>query len=75
MAQEKIDVIYDVATKQMVVGAPMDNQEQKDRTIRMLLSAIKIVLDYQPAVIKPAAALPGIVPFGNGMLDAKRQSN
>lgn len=58
MAQEKIEVIYNVESGQMLVGAPMQDQAQKDRTVRMLLSAIKIVVDFQPSVIQPAAVLP-----------------
>jgi hypothetical protein len=76
MAQEKIEVVYDTVTMQMLVGAPMNDQDQKERTIRMLLSAIKIVLDYKPSVIMPASSLPaGVIPFGNSPTDAQKRTN
>ncbi len=59
MAQETISIIYDTENGRMIVGAPMENQEAKDRTIRMLLSAIKIIVDFKPSVIQPAQSIPG----------------
>ncbi len=76
MAQEKIEIIYDTATLQMMVGAPMSDQAQKDRTILMLISAIKMVVDFKQSVIVSAKALPnGVIPFGNGVADAKKMTN
>ncbi len=58
MAQQKIEIVFDDVTGNMMVGATMDNQGQKDFTIKMLISAIKIIVDYQKPVIERATAMP-----------------
>lgn len=65
MAIETIEIKYDLESKKMMVGAPMETPEAKERTMRMLISAMKIVLDYEPAVIKPAMVMP--VKNGSGL--------
>jgi hypothetical protein len=69
MNVEKIEIQFNPQTGQMLVGAQMDNQDQKDRTVRMLLSAIKIVVDFKPSVIKPASSIPET--NGNGKIPLK----
>lgn len=55
---QKIEIEFNTDDGRMMVGAQMENQAQKDQTIRMLLSAIKIVVDYQKPVIERATAMP-----------------
>lgn len=64
--QETINIVYEPTTNRMMLQAPMQNQEAKDHTVRMLLQAIKIVLDFQQPVIQPAKAMPSA--NGNGKI-------
>jgi hypothetical protein len=59
MAKQKIEIVLDDETGQMMVGAAMENQGQKDFAIKMLISAIKIIIDFQKPVIERATAMPG----------------
>ncbi len=54
----EIKIVFDDSKNQVGVSAPMANQEQKNYTIKKLLAAISIVMDFQPTLITPAKALP-----------------
>lgn len=60
MAHEKIEIIFDTDTGKMIVGGQMETQAQKDRTILMLISAIKLVVDYQKPIIQRATVIPPV---------------
>lgn len=64
MAIQKIEIEFNTDDGRMMVGAQMDNQAQKDQTVRMLLSAIKIVVDFQKPVIEAARTMPTIPLLG-----------
>ncbi len=67
MAKERIEVVFDTDTGRMMVGAQMETQAQKDHTVLILLSAIKLVVDYKKPVIEPASSMPGL----NGKIPLK----
>lgn len=68
MALETITVQYDTVTHQVNIGTSLDLRDlaHKAKTIKTLLSAINIVVDFVPTVIQPATSLPNIPPIGNG---------
>lgn len=59
MAQERIEILYDRSTGQIIVGAPMSDMDQKTSSIKVLLSAIDAIISFKPKVIQPASSLPG----------------
>lgn len=60
---QKIEIEFNTDDGRMMVAGAMDNQQQKDQTVRMLLSAIKIVVDFQKPVIERATTMPGKLPI------------
>ncbi len=60
----EIRIAFNTDKGEVLVAAAMENQDQKNFTVGILLSAIKLVMSYQKsAIIKPAAVQ---VPAGNG---------
>ncbi len=55
----EIRIVFDTDKQQMMVSAGMETQEQKTFSIKQLLMAINIVLDYKPNPIIRAASMPG----------------
>ncbi len=52
---ENIRVMFDPATGQVQVHAPLSNQMEKDLSVKVLAAAITIVVNYQVSpILRPA---------------------
>lgn len=57
----QVRIEFDMNTGRVSVYGPMENQAQKDLTVKVLAAAMGIVIDYQPsAITKPNGGI--IVP-------------
>jgi len=54
-----IRIAFDTDTGRVMVGAAMDTQEQKNMSVGILLSAIKLILDYKASAIIKPSTMPG----------------
>jgi hypothetical protein len=61
----QIIIAFDTGTGKTIVSAAMDNQEMKNLSIKVLLQAISIIMDYKASPIIKAPS--GIIP-GNGKI-------
>lgn len=59
----QVTINFDLQTGKMAVYGPMETQDQKDMTIKILSAAINIVTDYKyNALIKPNGDSKPITP-------------
>jgi hypothetical protein len=54
-----INIQFDTESGQVLVGAVMTTQEEKNMSVGVLLSAIKLILDYKASAILTPAGMGG----------------
>lgn len=66
-----IRIEFDTETGKILLDAPLNNQQQKDLTVKVLAASIPIVVNYEQSIIlKPTpngngASKPPIIPKAN----------
>jgi hypothetical protein len=60
----KIQIEFNTDTGQIMLNAPLDNQEQKDLTVKVLAASIPIAVAYEKSpILKPNGnGRPHIIP-------------
>jgi hypothetical protein len=58
MASVKIEITFDTETNKIAVNAPIEDEQHKKGTLDILITAMKVVNDYEPKKIVVAAQAP-----------------